>query len=568
MLMKPKRETIHTDLLIIGGGAAGCMAAIGAKEQGDLDVIVLEKAEISRSGDIGAGNDHLLAHLNTGEPWDTDQAMSEYYTKLSQGLVDIRIAERLHLSRIREIVEKLESYGIEMRDRKTGQYIRTQSFGQPGPLYINFKGKNIKPILANEVKKRGVKVLNRINVTNLLNHGKKVAGAVGFNVRNGNFCIVRSKTTLLATGDAVRLWPNASGLPFNTWQSPFNNGAGHAMAFRAGATLANMELTVNTLVPKGFSAAGLNAFMGMGAYLVNSLGERYMQKVHPMAEGAPRYLLTLGTYREMKEGRGPCYVDSRHLPKEAMHYLTTRLLPVDKDTFMIFCKQKGLNLEKDLLEIDISETQIAGITGSVSGLVIDEAGKTTVDRLYAAGACTVPSYALSGALATGYTVGSEAAKIALTISDAEGYNKEDVEKEFRAVYAPVNRKEGLPYQRFENKLRQIMSDYVGNIKTEKGLKTGLAKLKDLEGKRDEVKAENFHELMRVTEFRDLLLIGELVAKAALERKESRMGSAHIRGDYPATDDEHFHGSILLRKGRGAIVHVTFEPAKKNTMPRG
>jgi adenylylsulfate reductase subunit A len=563
MLMKPKRETILTDLLIIGGGAAGCMAAIGAKEQGDLDVIVVEKAEISRSGDIGAGNDHLLAHLNTGEPWDTDQAMSEYYTKLSQGLVDIRIAERLHLSHIKDIVAKLESYGIEMKDAGTDQYIRTQSFGQPGPYYINFKGKNMKPVLANEVKKRGVQVLNRINVTNLLTYGKKVVGAVGFNVRNGHFCIVRSKVTLLATGDAVRLWPNPSGLPFNTWQSPYNNGAGHAMAFRAGASLANMELTVNTLVPKGFSAAGLNAFMGMGAFLVNSLGERYMQKVHPMAEGAPRYLLTLGTTRELKEGRGPCYVDSRHLPKEAMDYLTTRLLPVDKDTFMIFCKQKGLNLEKDLLEIDISETQVAGITGSVSGIVIDETGKTTVDRLYAAGACTVPSYALSGALATGYTVGSEAAKVALTLCKAGGYRKEDVEKEFRAMYAPLNRKQGMPYPRFENKLRQIMADYVGDIKTEKGLKTGLEKLRVLEGKMDEVKAGNFHELMRVAEMKDLLLVGKLVATAAMERKESRMGSAHVRGDYPATDDEHFHGSMILKKGRGTTIHVTFEPAKKS-----
>ncbi len=397
--MKQKKEIIQTDLLIIGGGAAGCIAAIGAKEQSNLDVLVLEKAEISRSGDAGGGNDHLLAHLNTGEAWDTDQAMTEYYTRLSQGLIDKEVATRLHISRIREIVHKLELFGIEMKDPKTGQYVRTKSFGQPGPFFINYKGKKIKPILAGEVKKRGAKVLNRINVTNLLTDGRRVVGAMGFNVRNGTFYVVKSKTTLLATGDVVRLWPNSSGLAFNTWMSPYNNGAGHAMAFRAGAELANMELTVNTLVPKGFSAAGLNAFVGMGAYFLNSLGERYMQKVHPMGEGAPRYLLTLGTYREVMEGRGPCYVDCRHLPKEAMHHLTTHLLPVDKDTFMTFCKQKGLNLKKDVMEIEISETQSAGIAGSVSGIVIDEKGKTTVDRLYAAGACTLPSFGLSGALA-------------------------------------------------------------------------------------------------------------------------------------------------------------------------
>ena len=155
--------------------------------------------------------------------------------------------------------------------------------------------------------------------------------------------------------------------------------------------------------------------MGMGATLVNSLGERYMQKVHPMAEGAPRYLLTLGTYRELKEGRGPCYVDSRHLSKETMDYLVTRLLPVHKDTFMIFCNQKGLNLEKDLLEIDISETQIAGITGC-------QRNRDRRNRKNDGGPVVCgrrmhnPLLCVVRALATGYTVGREAAQFAANIS--------------------------------------------------------------------------------------------------------------------------------------------------------
>jgi adenylylsulfate reductase subunit A len=557
--MKQKKEIIHTDLLVIGGGASGCIAAIGAKEQGVLDVLVLEKAEISRSGDAGGGNDHLLAHLNTGEAWDTDQAMAEYYTRVSQGLIDIRIANRLHISRIREIVDKLESFGIEMKDPETGQYLRTKSFGQPGPFFINYKGKRIKPILAGEVKKRRVKVLNRINVTNLLTDGNQVVGAMGFNVRTGTFYVVTSKATILATGDAIRLWPSPTGLPFNTWMNPYNNGAGHAMAFRAGAELANMEITVNTLVPKGFSAAGLNAFVGMGAYFVNSLGERYMNKYHPMGEGAPRNLLTLGTYREITEGRGPCYVDCRHLSKEAMDHLTTNLLPVDKDTFMTFCKQKGIDLKKALLEIAVSEVQSAGIAGSVSGIVIDEEGRTTVDRLYAAGACTVPSFGLSGALAIGYSVGIEAAKVCLRIPKAGEHGKQEVENEFQSVYAALNRKEGFPCRRFEEKLRQVMGAYVGDIKTEKGLEIGLRKLDELERRADEVKANNCHELMRMAEFKDLLLIGKLVATAALERKESRMGMSHMRGDYPEQDDVHFHGSMILKKD-GDKIRVTFRPA--------
>jgi adenylylsulfate reductase, subunit A len=385
---------------------------------------------------------------------------------------------------------------------------------------------------------------------------------MGFNVRTGAFYVVKSKTTLLATGDAIRLWPSSTGLPFNTWMSPYNNGAGHAMAFRAGAELANMELTVNTLVPKGFSAAGLNAFVGMGAYFVNSLDERYMHKYHPMGEGAPRYLLTLGTYREITEGRGPCYVDCRHLSKEAMHHLTTHLLPVDKDTFMAFCRQKGIDLKKDLLEIAVSEIQSAGIAGSVSGIVIDDEGRTTVDRLYAAGACTVPSFGLSGALAICYSVGTEAAKASLRIPKAGDHSEGDVEKEFQSVYAALHRKEGVSFRRLEDKLRQIMGEYVGDIKTEKGLLIGLQKLDELKHRVSDVKAENYHELMRVAEFRDLLLIGKLVATAALERKESRMGMSHMRGDYPNQDDARFHGSMILKRDNEGM-NVTFMPAPLN-----
>jgi succinate dehydrogenase/fumarate reductase flavoprotein subunit len=449
-----------------------------------------------------------------------------------------------------------------MRDPKTGQFIRTKSFGQPGPYFINFKGKNIKPVIAGEVKKLGVNVINRVNVTNLLKKDKKVSGAMGFNVRNGDFYVIKSKTTIIATGDATRLWPNPSGLAFNTWQSPFNNGAGHAMAFRAGAELANMELTVSTLIPKGFSAAGLNAFIGMGAHLKNSLGERYMEKYHPMGENAPRNILVLGTYREIIEGRGPCYVDCRHLSKEAMEHLTKNLLPVDKDTFMIFCEQKGIDLKKDLLEIEVSEIQIAGITGSVSGIVVDKKGRTTVDRLFASGACSVPSYGLSGALATGLSVGIEAAQLAKKIKNYLNVDEEQIEEEIKSVYAPIHKKGGIHYRELEDRLRQVMLDYVGYIKTEEGLKIGLKKLYDLEKRVRDMSVKNYHELMRASEFKDLLLIGKLVAISALARKESRMGISHLRGDYPNQNDEKFLGSIILKNKNGGI-KTFFRPAKLN-----
>ena len=445
--MNVQKKVLNTDVLVIGGGVAGSMAAIAARDTAPVDVLVVEKAALVRSGDAGAGNDHFLAHLNSGPEWDTDDAMAAYYSRLSQGLAPVDVAKVLHLSRISEIIEKLESYGIPIKDRKTGQFIRTKSFGQPGPYYINFKGKNLKPALAEQVKKRKVRVINRVNVTGLLSDGKKVFGAMGFNVRNGEFYEVRAKVTILAVGDAVRLWPNVSGLPFNTWMSPFNNGAGYAMAFKVGAELANMEIAAVTVVPKGFSSSGLNAFTGMGCYLLNSAGERYMQKYHPMGEGAPRNTLALGTYREYTEGRGPCYIDCRHLSKEALTHLTENLLPIDKDTLVMFLNQKHLRLDRDLVEIGISEMQLAGFTGSVSGIIIDRTGKTTVDRLYAAGACTVPSFALSGAFATGYSVGEQAARACKGLMRKDSGWEKQVEKEVARVYAPYDRSEGVSCKR-------------------------------------------------------------------------------------------------------------------------
>lgn len=556
--MKVQKKILNTDVLVVGGGVSGSMAAIAARDTGPVDVLVLEKAALVRSGDAGAGNDHFLAHLNTGPEWDTDEAMAAYYRRLSQGLAPVEVAKVLHLNRIGEIIEKLESYGIPLRDRKTGEFIRTKSFGQPGPYYINFKGKHMKPALAEQLKKRKVRVMNRVNVTGLLSDGKKVLGAMGFNVRNGEFYEVHSKVTILTLGDATRLWPNVSGLPFNTWMSPFNNGAGYALAYKAGAELANMEIAAVTVVPKGFSAAGLNAFTGMGSYLLNAAGERYMQKYHPLGEGAPRNTLALGTYRETMEGRGPCYIDCRHLSKEALTHLKQNLLPIDKDTLVMYLDQKRLRLDRDLIEIGISEMQLAGFTGSVTGIVIDQTGKTTVDRLYAAGACTVPSFALAGACATGYSVGEQAAGACKGLTRKESGWEKQVEREMARVFAPYDRSEGVSYKRLEDRLRQIMSDYAGYVKNERGLQTGLEKLNDLEKRIDRMKAENFHELMRASEFQDLLLVGKLVVTSALARKESRMGLSHLRADYPEESDAVPKDSTIVRAGRRGV-EVSFRP---------
>ena len=163
--------------------------------------------------------------------------------------------------------------------------------GQPGPYFINFNGKQLKPLLAREARRLGGQTLEKCAISGLLTHNGGVTGAVGFNIRTGTFYTITAKAVILATGNTNRIFENPTGLPFNTWQCPANTGAAQAMAYEAGAKLANMEIVRITLVPRGFSAAGLNALTGMGGRIVNAAGEEFMPKYHPAGVRAPRFKL-------------------------------------------------------------------------------------------------------------------------------------------------------------------------------------------------------------------------------------------------------------------------------------
>ncbi len=199
-----------------------------------------------------------------------------------------------------------------------------------------------------------------------------MTGAVGFNIRTGTFYTITAKAVILATGNTNRIFENPTGLPFNTWQCPANTGAAQAMAYEAGAKLANMEIVRITLVPRGFSAAGLNALTGMGGRIVNAAGEEFMPKYHPAGVRAPRFKLVESVMKEISEGRGPVYVDCRHLSASEMTHLK-KTLGYDKDTLPDFIEQKGIDLAKEPLEIMPSEGMQGGSSEvNSSGIMIDE----------------------------------------------------------------------------------------------------------------------------------------------------------------------------------------------------
>lgn len=537
-MFEQRNEVIlKTDVLIIGGGSAGTMAALAARKKG-LDVILVDKANINRSGCGAAGNDHFMAVLETGPDWDTPEVFLGWYKKLTQGLVDTKVVENVYTRRIKKLVEYLENIGIPMKeDTKNNDYIRTKSFAQPGEYFINFNGRSLKPIVSEEAEKAGVRFVKQVYITDLSKQGDRVVGAIGFHIRNGDSYVFEASTVILATGNVARMYRNPSGLPYNAWHSPYNNGSAQAMAYKAGADLKNMEFVNNTLTPKNFSASALNAIVGMGGYIVNSLGERYVFKYNEQGELGPRWTMPWGTYWEEKEGRGPCYFDVRHLSDDALGHLLNNLLPVDKNTFMDYCDQKGLNLKKDLMEIQISEGQIPASVGSVTGIHMDENCRTTVPGLYVAGGCAVGICNLSGSMAVGEAAGEAAADEVLQDKVQLKADPKEISKLKARAFEPLHRTNEIEEARFEGKLHQVMADYVGIGRTKLGLETALKELNKLNELTAVMGASDGHVLMRVHEAQDMLLLAELITRGALTREESRFGLAHYRGDYPESKPE-------------------------------
>ena len=403
-------------------------------------------------------------------------------------------------------------------------------------------------MLAAEVRRLGCTVLDKTVMVNLLVRDDQVIGAAGFNIRTGEFYAVVAGATIVATGNTNRLYESPRINPFNTWLSPFNTGDGQAMAFRAGAALANMEYMRMTILPKGFAAPGFNAFTGMGGRFMNSLGEYYMEQYHPQGNRAPRYDVVYYSLKELKEGRGPLFIDCTALSEKDLLHLE-KTLGYDKDTLPDYIQQRNENLKKYPVEIMISEGMQAGpteVTGS--GIKINKNAASNIFGLFACGDACDGNRCVHGAVTGGYAAGKSAAAYAETISERQNPDIAQLAKIKEDLFAPLNRQDGIEYMEFENIIRKVMTENVGAERNEKSLLTALAKIRKIKEYIGQLKAKDLHDLMRVTEALSLLEVAEITTNAALYRKESRNKPYHHRLDYPETDDEKWCGQVLIKKG--------------------
>lgn len=541
-----KTEKISTDVLIIGGGTAGCYAALTISENSDKKVLICEKAHIKRSGCLAAGVNALNAYIVEGRK---PQDYVDYAKKDADGIVRedllLTMSEKLN-----EVTERLEKLGLVILKDENGKYVTR------GNRNLKINGENIKPILADAVEKaKNVTVLNRVNIFDYSVKDNKINGAFGFGIESGIFYTIEAKAVIIATGGAAGLYkPNNPGFSrHKMWYPPFNTGAGYAMGIRAGAEMTTFEMRFIALRCKDTIAPTGTLAQGVGAKQINSLGEVYETKY-----GLTTSERVYGTVNENQEGRGPCYLRTEGITAEQDESLLKAYLNMAPSQTIKWI-ESGRNPSRQNVEIEGTEPYIVG-GHTASGYWVDTDRATTIEGLFAggdvAGGC--PQKYVTGALAEGEIAGLSAVKYIDRKESFEKISDEDTNYHLRETEKHLTDRHSLyTTEQLEEAMQTVMDSYAGGIKTnyrfnEKQLDIADCKIRQLETLTDDLYAEDFQELMYICELKERLTVCKSVIAHLRARKETRWHSFSENLDYPEKDDRNFNKYVNSRLENGEI----------------
>ncbi len=541
-----KTEKISTDVLIIGGGTAGCYAALTISENSDKKVLICEKAHIKRSGCLAAGVNALNAYIVEGRK---PQDYVDYAKKDADGIVRedllLTMSEKLN-----EVTDRLEKLGLVILKDENGKYVTR------GNRNLKINGENIKPILADAVEKaKNVTVLNRVNIFDYSVNDNKINGAFGFGIESGIFYTIEAKAVIIATGGAAGLYkPNNPGFSrHKMWYPPFNTGAGYAMGIRAGAEMTTFEMRFIALRCKDTIAPTGTLAQGVGAKQINSLGEVYETKY-----GLTTSERVYGTVNENQEGRGPCYLRTEGITAEQDESLLKAYLNMAPSQTIKWI-ESGRNPSRQNVEIEGTEPYIVG-GHTASGYWVDTDRATTIEGLFAggdvAGGC--PQKYVTGALAEGEIAGLSAVKYIDSKKSFEKISDEDTNYHLRETEKYLTDRHSLyTTEQLEEAMQTVMDSYAGGIKTnyrfnEKQLDIADCKIRQLETLTDDLYAEDFQELMYICELKERLTVCKSVIAHLRARKETRWHSFAENLDYPEKDDRNFNKYVNSRLENGEI----------------
>ena len=526
------KKILHTDILIVGGGTAGCYAALTIREKSDYSIIIAEKANIKRSGCLAAGVNAINAYIIKGrKPED----YVEYAKKDADGIVreDLLMTMSEGLNRV---TEKMEKLGLVILKDENGEYVAR------GNRNIKINGENMKPLLASAVESLpDVTVLNRINITDYIVENNTIRGAFGFSMEENTAYEIRAKKVLCATGGAAGLYrPNNPGFSrHKMWYPPFNTGAGYAMGIRSGAEMTTFEMRFIALRCKDTIAPTGTIAQGVGAKQVNAKGEVYEDKY-----GLTTSERVYGTVMENLEGRGPCYLRTEGISDEQDESLKKAYLNMAPSQTLKWI-ESGKKPSEQNVEIEGTEPYIVG-GHTASGYWVDTDRQTTIHGLYAAGdvAGGCPQKYVTGAMVEGeiaalHMVKELDAGQELPVNEAEEETAlEEKIEEYNHFLTASN--DMFTVEALEEAMQKVMDNYAGGISThyqfnEKQLALAKDKIKQLIELSEDVAAEDMHELMFVYELRERLTVCLAVIAHLEARKETRWHSFAENLDYPKKD---------------------------------
>jgi adenylylsulfate reductase subunit A len=527
-------KRISTDILIIGGGTAGCYAALTLAEKTDAKVLICEKANIKRSGCLAAGVNALNAYITEGR---VPQDYVDYAKKDADGIVRedllLTMSEKLN-----EVTHKLEQLGLVILKDKDGKYVTR------GNRNLKINGENIKPILAKAVEElENVTVLNHVNITDFAVEDGKIRGAYGIGIEDNVFYVIEAAAVLVATGGAAGLYkPNNPGFSrHKMWYPPFNTGAGFAMGINAGAEMTTFEMRFIALRCKDTIAPTGTLAQGVGAKQINSLGEVYETKY-----GITTSERVYGTVNENIEGRGPCYLRTEGISEEQDNDLKKAYLNMAPSQTLKWI-ESGKNPSEQNVEIEGTEPYIVG-GHTASGYWVDTNRRTTVEGLYAAGdvAGGAPQKYVTGALAEGEIAALDIAKLYNEGKlSRSAISKEDADKHQAEVARFTDGSKNVMFttEQLEEAMQTVMDSYAGGIKTnyrfnEKQLNIADEKIVKLIKLSENLRAEDFQELMYIYELRERLVVCRSVIAHLKARKETRWHSFAENLDYPEKSAEY------------------------------
>jgi succinate dehydrogenase/fumarate reductase flavoprotein subunit/HEAT repeat protein len=555
---------LDCDVLVIGGGTAGTMAALSAAE-GGAQVLLLEKAHVRHSGALAMGMDGVNNAVIPGKAEPEDYVAE--ITRANDGIVNQRTVYQT-ATRGFAMVQRLERYGVKFEKDEHGEYAvrrvhRSGSYVLPMP-----EGKDVKKALYRVLRQRSmrdkIRIENRLMPVRVLvdpENGSRAVGAGALHTRTGEFVAVGAKAVILATGACGRLGLPASGYLYGTYENPTNAGDGYSMAYHAGAELSGIEcFQVNPLIKDYNGPACAYVANPFGGYQVNSHGERFVDSDYWSGQ------MMAEVKSEIDSARGPIYLKVSHLSDETLSSLESILHTTERPTRGTFHANRGHDYRTHDVEMHISEIGLCS-GHSASGVWVDEHARTTVPGLYAAGdlAC-VPHNYMIGAFVFGDLAGTHAVSTLAEVAAPQALPEEQLREAHELIYRPLRHPDGPPQPQVEYKLRRFVNDYVAPPKTAAKLSIAVRTFDRMRAEIAAMGARNPHELMRAVEVSFIRDCAEMAARSSLTRTESRWGLYHDRADLPGRDDSRWGYHLNLRKGAGGDMVFLKRPVAPYVVP--